>query len=143
MITNAEIQKMLPHKYPMLLVDRVTEICDNKIEGIKNVTANEPFFAGHFPGVPIMPGVLIIEALAQLSGLLLLSKEENSKKLGVLTGTDKFKFRKQVTPGDTLILKSQILAFRHNIAKATVEAYVGEDLAASGEISFALVDSEN
>lgn len=143
MITNAEIQKMLPHKYPMLLVDRVTEINDNKIEGIKNVTANEPFFTGHFPGVPIMPGVLIIEALAQLSGLLLLSKEENSKKLGVLTGTDKFKFRKQVTPGDTLILKSEILAFRHNIAKATVEAYVGNELAASGEISFALVDNEN
>ena len=143
MITNAEIQKMLPHKYPMLLVDRVTEINDNKIEGIKNVTANEPFFTGHFPGVPIMPGVLIIEALAQLSGLLLLSKEENSKKLGVLTGADKFKFRKQVTPGDTLKLKSEITAFRHSLAKATVKAYVDDELAASGEISFALVDSEN
>lgn len=142
MLTNAQIQKMLPHRYPMLLVDKVTNIEGDTIEGIKNVTANEPIFTGHFPGIPIMPGVLIIESLAQLGGILLMSREGNSGKLGVLTGVNNFKFRRQVVPGDTLCLKSELVAFRHGMAKTNVWATVDGELAASGEISFALVDSK-
>lgn len=142
MLTNREIQKMLPHRYPMLLVDKVTKIEENVIEGIKNVTANEPHFQGHFPEIPIMPGVLIIESLAQLGGILIMSKEGNAKKLGVLTGVNNFKFRKQVVPGDVLELRSELVAFRHQMAKTEVKATVNGELAASGEVSFALVDAE-
>ena len=142
MLSNSEIQKMLPHRYPMLLVDKVTSIDGDVIEGIKNVTANEPIFTGHFPGIPIMPGVLIIESLAQLGGILLMSREGNSGKLGVLTGVNNFKFRKQVEPGDTMILKSELIAFRHGMAKTVVSATVNGELAASSEVSFALVDKE-
>ena len=142
MLTNAQIQKMLPHKYPMLLVDKVTSIEGDVIEGIKNVTANEPIFTGHFPGLPIMPGVLIVEALAQLGGILLMSREGNEGKLGVLTGVNNFKFKKQVVPGDTLHLKSELLAFRHGMAKTSVVATVDGEVAAVGEVSFALVEAE-
>lgn len=143
MLTNAEIQKLLPHKYPMLLVDKVTSIEENVIKGIKNVTANEPIFTGHFPGIPIMPGVMIIEALAQLGGILLLTKEEeNTTKLGVLTGVNNFKFRKQVVPGDTLCLESELVCYRHGIAKTNVVAKVDGEIAASGEVSFAMVESK-
>ena len=142
MLTNAEIQKLLPHKYPMLLVDKVTSIEGDTIEGVKNVTANEPIFTGHFPGIPIMPGVMIIESLAQLGGLLLLSREGNEGKLGVLTGVNNFKFRKQVVPGDVLCLKSELIAFRHSMAKTVVCATVDGEIAATGEISFALVEGK-
>lgn len=101
MIENIDIQKIIPHRYPFILVDRIVEIVPGKkAVGIKNVTINEPFFQGHFPGNPIMPGVLIVEALAQLGATALLSIEENKGKLGVFTGIDKFRFRKQVVPGD-------------------------------------------
>ena len=140
--TNVEIQKILPHRYPFLLVDRITEFEEGKsITGIKNVTANEPQFTGHFPGNPIMPGVLITEALAQVGAVMLLSMPENKGKLGVFTGINNFKFRRQVVPGDTLVLHADLLTYRHGMGKAEVKATVDGQLAAGGEISFAVVDN--
>ena len=140
--TNVEIQKILPHRYPFLLVDKITEFEEGKrIKGIKNVTANEPQFTGHFPGNPIMPGVLITEALAQVGAVMLLSTPENKGKLGVFTGINNFKFRRQVVPGDTLVLEAELLTYRHGMGKAQVKATVEGQMAAGGEISFAVVDN--
>ena len=140
--TNVEIQKILPHRYPFLLVDKITEFEEGKrIKGIKNVTANEPQFTGHFPGNPIMPGVLITEALAQVGAVMLLSMPENKGKLGVFTGINNFKFRRQVVPGDTLVLEAELLTYRHGMRKAQVKATVEGQMAAGGEISFAVVDN--
>lgn len=142
MLTNTEIQKILPHRYPFLLVDKITELCEGKsVTGIKNVTANEPFFQGHFPGNPIMPGVLICEALAQTGAVMLLSMPENKGKLGVFTGINNFKFRRQVVPGDTLTLHAELLKYRHGMGQAKVEASVDGALAAAGEISFAIIEN--
>lgn len=141
-LTNAEIQKILPHRYPFLLVDKITQFEEGKsITGIKNVTANEPQFTGHFPGNPIMPGVLITEALAQVGAVLLLSMPENKGKLGVFTGINNFKFRRQVVPGDTMELHAELLMYRHGMGKAEVKATVEGQLAAGGEISFAVIDN--
>ena len=141
-MTNVEIQKILPHRYPFLLVDKIIEFEEGKsITGIKNVTANEPQFTGHFPGNPIMPGVLIVEALAPVGALMLLSMPENRGKLGVFTGINNFKFRRQVVPGDTLELHAELLTYRHNMGKATVKATVGGQTAAMGEVSFAVVEN--
>ena len=112
------------------------------ITGIKNVTVNEPFFQGHFPGNPIMPGVLITEALAQTGAVLRLSMPENKGKLGVFTGINNFKFRRQVVPGDTLTLTAELLVYRHGMGKANVKATVDGDVAAMGEISFAVIDNK-
>lgn len=140
MLSNAEIQNIIPHRYPFLLIDRVLEAEPGKrAVAIKNVTVNEPFFQGHFPGNPIMPGVLIVEALAQtacVAGLLL---EENKGKLGVFTGIDSLKFRRQVLPGDTLRLEAEFLAFKMGMGKARVKATVEGEVAAEGEIKFAMV----
>ncbi len=140
-MNNIEIQNIIPHRYPFLLIDKVIEVEEGvRITAIKNVTANEPFFQGHFPGRPLMPGVLITEALAQTGAVLLLSMEENRGKLGVFTGIDKFKFRRQVEPGDTLRLEAELISYRHRMGKAAVKATVDGELAASGEISFAVID---
>lgn len=141
MLSNIDIQKILPHRYPFLLIDKVVEMSENKITAIKNVTINEPFFQGHFPGNPIMPGVLITEALAQVGAVMLLSMEENKGKLGVFTGIDGFKFRRQVVPGDTLRLEAELLKYRHGMGKASVKATVDGEVAAMGEISFAVVEN--
>ena len=143
MLTNIDIQKILPHRYPFLLIDKITEMEEGKtITGIKNVTVNEPFFQGHFPGNPIMPGVLITEALAQTGAVLLLSMPENKGKLGVFTGINNFKFRRQVVPGDTLTLQAELLVYRHGMGKANVKATVEGEVAAMGEISFAVIDNK-
>lgn len=143
MLNNIDIQKILPHRYPFLLVDRITEMEEGKsVTGIKNVTINEPFFQGHFPGNPIMPGVLICEALAQVGAVLLLGMEENRGKLGVFTGINNFKFRKQVVPGDTLELHAELITYRHGMGKANVEAKVDGKTAAKGEMSFAVIENE-
>ncbi|MBQ3124829.1 MAG: 3-hydroxyacyl-ACP dehydratase FabZ [Clostridia bacterium] len=143
MMTNIDIQKILPHRYPFLLVDKITDMEEGKwITGIKNVTVNEPFFQGHFPGNPIMPGVLICEALAQVGAVLLLGMEENKGKLGVFTGINNFKFRKQVVPGDTLELRAELVTYRHGMGKANVEATVDGKTAAKGEISFAVIEND-
>lgn len=136
-----KIQSILPHRYPFLLVDKITELEEGKrIKGIKNVTANEEFFNGHFPGKPIMPGVLITEALAQVGAVMLLGMEENKGKIGVFTGINNFKFRRQVIPGDVLELNAELLQYRHGMGKAAVKATVEGQVAAMGEISFAVID---
>src|SRR5213079_2816568 len=121
-----EIQAILPHRYPFLLIDRVIEIERKKrIVAIKNVTANEPFFSGHFPGYPIMPGVLIVEAMAQAGGALLLTEiPDRDRKLMVFTGIDKAKFRKPVTPGDQLRIEVDVVAWRTSVVKMQGRSYV-------------------
>ncbi|MCC7147285.1 MAG: UDP-3-O-[3-hydroxymyristoyl] N-acetylglucosamine deacetylase [Phycisphaeraceae bacterium] len=137
------LSRMMPHRYPMLLVDRVIELDGSRrAVGIKNVTINEPFFQGHFPGVPIMPGVLIVEAMAQLSSVLVAENLEHTGKLGLLLSLDRVKIRKPVTPGDQLILEAESVRIRSRIAHMRCRAYVGQDIAAEAEIKFMLVDSE-
>ena len=144
MLENIDIQKIIPHRYPFFLVDRILELEEGvRATGIKNVTANEPFFQGHFPGMPIMPGVLIMEALAQVGAVALLAKEENRGKIGVFVGADKFKWRKQVVPGDTLQLEAEILSTKLGIGTAKVAATVDGKVAASGEIKFAIIDRQD
>mgnify|MGYP002863239727 CR=1 FL=1 len=140
------IMKILPHRYPFLLIDRILDIDseNNKIVGLKNVTYNEPFFVGHFPVKPIMPGVLIVEAMAQCGGVLLMHTMENiESKIAFFTSMDNVKFKKQVIPGDQLIFEMEILSYRRGFCKLKGKAYksfVGGELAAEGEFSVALVD---
>ncbi len=137
-----EIMKRIPHRYPFLLVDRVLELEPGKRGvGIKNVTVNEPFFQGHFPGIPIMPGVLIIEAMAQLGAVVVLGMPENQGKLALFAGIDKVRFRRQVVPGDQLRLEVEMTRLRGSIGKGKGRAFVDGELAAEGEIMFALVDA--
>ncbi len=144
--TVADIRKLtriLPHRYPMLLVDRILKVeGDRRILGIKNVTINEPFFQGHYPSTPIMPGVLIVEAMAQLSGVLIGQSLEHTGKLAVLLSLDRVKLRRPVTPGDQLMLEAEAIRIRTRIAHMRCKAYVGEELAAEAEIKFMLVDDE-
>jgi 3-hydroxyacyl-[acyl-carrier-protein] dehydratase len=144
MLTNIDIRKIIPHRYPFLLVDKVIEIEPGKrAVGIKNVTANEPFFQGHFPEYPIMPGVLIVEALAQTAGIAVNAEaaqaDGNSEaKLGVFASIDEMKFKKQVLPGDTIRLEAEILSAKMGVVKAKVRATVDDKVAAEGEIRFAM-----
>lgn len=134
-----EIQELIPHRYPFLLIDRVDELeSGKKAVGIKNVTINEPFFQGHFPETPIMPGVLIVEALAQLGAVAIMSVEENKGKLAVFAGIDQVRFKKQVTPGDTLKMEIEIISMRRGIGKGNAVAYVGDEIACKGVLMFAL-----
>ncbi len=140
-LNSVEIQKIIPHRYPFLLVDKIIEIESGKnAVGIKNVTINEPFFQGHFPGQPIMPGVLIVEAMAQVAAVICMGSEENQGKLGVFTGIDNCKFRRQVVPGDTIRMEVEMTAFRRGIGKAEGKAYVEGQLACSASLTFALID---
>lgn len=140
MLNIDQIKELIPHRYPFLLVDKIVELEEGKMAvGLKNVTVNEPFFNGHFPEYPLMPGVLIIEAMAQVGAVTMMSLEENKGKLGVFAGIDKVRFKREVRPGDTLIMKVEMTSLRRNIGKAIAKAYVGEDLVCSGELMFALV----
>ena len=137
------IQRILPHRYPMLLVDRVLEIVgDTKATGIKNVTFNDLFFQGHYPGTPIMPGVLIVEAMAQLGGILLSQKLEHTGKLAVLLSMDKVKMRHPVIPGDQLILEAVAVRVKSRTGHVRCKAFVQDKLAAEADIKFMLVDAE-
>ena len=137
------IQRIMPHRYPMLLVDRVIEIDgDRKAIGIKNVTINEPFFEGHYPGTPIMPGVLLVEAMAQLGGLLMSQKLEHTGKIAVLLSLDKVKLRRPVTPGDQVILEAEAVQAKARTATLRCQAFVGSKLAAEAQIRFMMVDAE-
>jgi UDP-3-O-[3-hydroxymyristoyl] N-acetylglucosamine deacetylase/3-hydroxyacyl-[acyl-carrier-protein] dehydratase len=137
------IQKILPHRYPFLLVDKIIEIeGDTRIKGVKNVTFNEQFFQGHFPGTPIMPGVLIVEAMAQVSGLLFAQRLEHTGKLAMLLSMDSVKLRKAVVPGDQLILIAETVRLRRRTAHCRCQAMVGDVVAAEAEIKFILVDDE-
>jgi UDP-3-O-[3-hydroxymyristoyl] N-acetylglucosamine deacetylase/3-hydroxyacyl-[acyl-carrier-protein] dehydratase len=138
------IQKILPHRYPFLLVDRIIDLEPLKrVVGIKNVTQNEPFFPGHFPGHPIMPGVLIIEAMAQTGGIMLMGRQDQpDQKLVYFTGIDKAKFRKPVRPGDQLRFEMQLVKLRGPICKMTGQAFVAGELVCEAELSAALVDRD-
>lgn len=138
------IQRILPHRYPMLLVDRVIEITpdETKAVGIKNVTFNDVFFQGHYPGTPIMPGVLIVEAMAQLGGLLLSQKLEHTGKLAVLLSMDKVKMRNPVVPGDQLILEAVAVRVKSRTGHVRCKAFVHDKMAAEADIKFMLVDAE-
>lgn len=141
MLSITDIQKIIPHRYPFLLVDRIIEIEPMKrAVGIKSVTGNESFFQGHFPGQPVMPGVLILEAMAQVGGVAMLYPEENRGKLAMFAGMERVKFRKPVVPGDQLRMVSELIKVRGTMGKLWGEAYVDGQVVAEGEFLFALVD---
>ena len=134
------IQKILPHRYPFLLVDRLVEVTEKRVVGIKNVTINEPFFQGHFPGNPIMPGVLIIEAMAQVGGVGALSMKANLGKLAFFVSIDNARFRKPVVPGDVLRLEVDLLKMKLGMMKIHAVAKVGDDVAAEADLMCAFID---
>jgi len=139
MLDVQKIKEIIPHRYPFLLVDRVTEIEEGKrVVGLKNVSANEPFFEGHFPEYPVMPGVLILEALAQVGAIAVLDMEENKGKIGFLAGVDKCRFKKEVKPGDQLQLEVEILRMKGPIGKGKGIAKVDGKVACEAEITFAI-----
>ena len=141
MLSFDEIKEIIPHRYPFLLIDKVVHVDENKEAfAVKQVTGNEPFFQGHFPNYAVMPGVLIVEALAQTGAVALLSNEENRGKLAMFTGIDKCKFKRQVKPGDTLKLHVELTRVRLPIGKGKAVATVNDEIVCTCEISFALVD---
>ncbi len=138
-LSAVEIQKIIPHRYPFLLVDRIIELEPMKrAVGIKNVTVNENFFQGHFPGTPIMPGVLILEAMAQVGGVAMLYGDDYRGKLALFAGMDRVKFRKPVVPGDQLRMVAEIIKVRSSMGKLWAEAYVDDQLVVEGEFLFAI-----
>jgi 3-hydroxyacyl-[acyl-carrier-protein] dehydratase len=136
-----DILELLPHRYPFLLIDRVVEFERGKrLVAIKNVTMNEPFFQGHFPGYPLMPGVLIVEAMAQAGAIIMLHEiPDREKKLAVFTGIDKAKFRKPVTPGDQLRIEVDVLAFKSRIGRMEAKAFVDGKLACQATLTCSIV----
>jgi beta-hydroxyacyl-ACP dehydratase FabZ len=138
-----EIRTILPHRYPFLLVDRILEWDAERIVGIKNVTVNEPFFTGHFPDFPVMPGVLIVEAMAQVAGVLVLkSIPDRDQKLVLLAAIENARFRKPVLPGDTLRLEMTVVKRRTNVAKMAGRATVDGQLVAEAEVMCKLADKQ-
>lgn len=140
--TQEEIQKILPHRYPFALVDRIIEYVPGKLAvGIKNVTFNEPHFQGHFPGRPLMPGVLIVEAMAQVGGIVLTQLPDMEGGLFVFAGIDKVRFRRPVVPGDQLVMTTELLTIkRRRFGKMQARAVVDGQRVAEGELMFSLVD---
>ena len=139
-----QIKSVIPHRYPFLLVDKIEELePGEKVIGIKNVTINEEFFQGHYPGHPIMPGVLIVESMAQISGFLMYHTVEKAEdKIPFFAGIDKAKFRKPVKPGDRLKVKAEVIRSRNRIAKIAAEAYVEDQLVAEAELMFAIQEKD-
>ncbi|PFL18611.1 3-hydroxyacyl-[acyl-carrier-protein] dehydratase FabZ [Bacillus cereus] len=143
MLDIQQIKEIIPHRYPFLLVDKVLEVEEGKRAiGIKNVTANEEFFNGHFPDYPVMPGVLIVEALAQVGAVAMLKKEENRGRLAFFAGIDNCRFKRQVRPGDQLRLEVEMTRVRGTIGKGKAIATVNGEIACETEITFALGDKK-
>lgn len=139
MLSIEEIKDIIPHRYPFLLIDRILEVEEGKkAVGIKNVTGNEEFFNGHFPDYPVMPGVLIVEALAQVGAVAMLKKEENRGRLAFFAGIDKCRFKRQVKPGDQLKLEIEMVRFRGTVGKGKAIATVDGELVCEAELMFAL-----
>lgn len=139
MLDIKQIQEILPHRYPFLLVDRILSVEEGrKVVGIKNVSINEPYFQGHFPGYPVMPGVLIIETMAQVGAVAILKMPEFAGKIALLAGVDKARFRRQVVPGDQLRIEVEVQKLRSTVGKSYAVAYVGEEMAAEAELMFAV-----
>ena len=137
-----EVMQVLPHRYPFLMLDRIVKFeGDNKCTGVKSVTMNEPYFQGHFPGHPVMPGVLQVEAMAQLASIVLLRKPENQGKIGYFMSADKVKFRKPVLPGDTLFIEGEVLKIRGSIGMASCRCFVNDQCVSEGELKFALLSN--
>jgi len=137
------ILRTLPHRYPFLLVDRILEVePGQRAVGVKNVTANEPQFTGHWPENPVMPGVLVVEAMAQTAGVAMLTAHQTQGKQAFLGGVDKVRFRRPVVPGDQLIIEAELVRQRGDIGKMHITAKVGDELACSGDFSFVLVDQD-
>jgi UDP-3-O-[3-hydroxymyristoyl] N-acetylglucosamine deacetylase/3-hydroxyacyl-[acyl-carrier-protein] dehydratase len=136
-----EIMKYIPHRYPFLMVDRILKIDGEKITGVKNVSANEPYFQGHFPGHPIMPGVLQLEAMAQVAGVLLLRKLEAANQVAYFMSAEDVKWRKPVVPGDTLVIEVELTKARGKIGKAKGVCKVGGEIVSEGEVTFMLRDA--
>lgn len=144
MLDIQQIQAIIPHRYPFLLVDRILEVEEGKrAVGLKNVSANEQFFVGHFPEYPVMPGVLIVEALAQVGAVAMLMKEENRGRLAFFTGIDNCRFKKQVKPGDQLRLEVEIIRAKGPIGKGKGIATVDGELVCETEIMFALGEKKD
>jgi len=139
MLSAHEIKDIIPHRYPFLLVDKVIEKEEGKrVVGLKNVSINEPFFQGHFPEHPVMPGVLILEALAQVGAISVLDMEENKGKIGFLAGVDKCRFKREVAPGDQLQLEVEIIRMKGPVGKGKGTATVNGEVACTAEITFAI-----
>ncbi len=134
-----QIQEIIPHRFPFLLIDKIIEVeWGKRAVGIKNVTINEWFFQGHFPGFPVMPGVLMVEALAQVGAVAMLGQEEYKGRIAFFGGIDNLRFKRQVVPGDVLRLEAEIIQVRGPVGKATGLATVNGEVAVRGEMTFAI-----